>query len=246
MISNAFLLNQKHDSFIKTGHGKLSRSTWHVEWLIVGLAILLLGILRVNYSLTQIDQWRELDNNGIIATFPVSQVNESRSFFGTEYNIAFGGEIGERNFSSNRSTDSYTPTFEDSVEVVDVLYLPDDTLTMEIARGFSFPLRDVALTLSIFTVGLTIVLYSLRQLYYVVQLDRNGEVIGGHITGVSKRLAGTQLNMTISYVFPSPDDGKMIAGNSVHIREKPQNRKLPDIGMPVAVLYLNNDHHQAL
>lgn len=253
MLSNAFLLDQRHRSFIKTGTGKLQASLRDGLWLFVGILLLGIGLIRIDLTQTAIEDWRILEERGVVETFVVNSVSEERVFPNTQvYEVVFEGSFPDGGaFRATRTTDNYDRSFnETGSEVVRVIYDPPlesgSISRMEIESGFGFPLREVAITALFIVGGAGLSLYGIYRMVRYVQIQRQGELIPGKIMDVVKIHADQRVNFVIHYVFESPDSGTMLEGRATHSRRQLENRPLPRKGASVAVLYRNDHQFEVL
>lgn len=248
MLSNAFLLNREHHTYIETGHGKLATVYWYDILLALGLVIFAIGLLRIDLTRNAVRDWQILNDRGVVETYDVVSRSSMTEFLrGTRTTVTFTSENAIRSFTGSRSAYGYTPEFDaNGQEIVHVVVDPENVALMSLQSAMGFPFYEVGLTLILIVGSSILVFISGRELYYRWQLSRHGELIAGHIVDVLKLRGENRLVFKIDYTFPSPDGERILHGRSTHVRRTLENRPLPQKGMPVAVLYLDNKHHEAL
>ncbi|MEQ8672286.1 MAG: hypothetical protein RLP44_00980 [Aggregatilineales bacterium] len=248
MLSNAFLLNRNHRSYIQTGQGKLATIHWYDMLLVFGIILLGVGLLRIDLTQNAIRDQQVLRDRGFVQTYSVDRISHNQTLlWGTKTTVTFSENTSQRSFMGSRSTYDYSPEYgANGQEIVQVVVDPENVALMDLQSALGFPFREVALTLFAVIVGSGLSVYGARQLFYRWQLSRRGELIAGHIVDVMKIRGENRLIFNIDYTFPAPDGQRLLHGKSTHIRTTLENRPLPQIGMPVAVLYLDEQHHQAL
>ena len=247
MLSNAFLLNRNHQSYVRTGQGKLATLHWYDMLLVFGIIVLGIGLLRIDLTLNAIRDQQILQDRGVVETYSVDKTSENQTIWGTQTTVTFSENTALSAFMGNRSTYNYSPQFsENGEEVVDVVVDPENFALMNLQSALGFPVQEVALTLILIIVGVVLSVFGAKQLYFRWQLSRRGALIAGHIVDVMQLHGENRLIFNVDYTFPAPDNKRLLHGRSTHIRTTLENRPLPQIGMPVAVLYLDEKHHQAL
>jgi hypothetical protein len=79
-------------------------------------------------------------------------------------------------------------------------------------------------------------------------LAKEGKLVNGQVMTSKSSLEGedNDFYLKLEYAFTSPETGKLTTGTAKEKREDLKGKELPAPGMPLAVLYRNDQHHKPL
>lgn len=246
--NNPFLLHPEHVVFVNGSGKKLSESPFYALMAVMVTLLLGCGVFTVvSLDRKQADLAEALEQRGILTTATIvdrrTQADKSISHFIT---YAFTVESSDGT-TATYQREQYVPKaiYERGIGApLEVRFLPDDP---SISR-FNPHKPDYGMTL-IFG-GAFLAMLGLSGLFIWDYLSKkrlaeSGKLIEGQFLSCQLSSVKNNFQMKTVYTFQSPS-GKSIMGKQTDICNHMRGQLLPEVGTPVAVLYVNDHLYKML
>lgn len=239
--SPIFVLDSRHMPFLK---GEQQRPNFrYLGWLLLSGLLFLLAALQVNSAIWQWEDWYAIETDGVTAEAQViiSQPSASTDDWLVQYRYTLENDS---TVNSSRTVAASIAEGIQAGEIIEIVILPTQPMQSIIAGQntppWGYTLRGMGYLLAALAVGAFGILQRRKQ----QQLQREGEVLTGEITALRRLQGENATTFDIEYVFQSPQNGETLSGTGNYVQRDPLIT--PKIGMPLAVLYLNDQTYRAL
>ncbi len=250
MVSKGiFLLDKRHAGFLNGRERKLYESGW---WLVAMLPIiacgLLFGLLFLWGSLAEITARAQLNSRGVDGQAQVVSHRESSSGFGarrsTTHYLTYS--LTDANGLSYTREQAVSAAIYGAAvgDVIAVRYLPDNPAESRIVGDYvTDPVLPFALSLVILAVPLYLLLDRIWRWWRNRRLEESGQILYGEVMNASLSAGRIGIKLSVQYSFQPPVGMYKQAWAS---RRSWFLADVPEMGTPVAVLYLNDRVYRML
>jgi len=252
MLADAFVLKKENRDWIDTQRYNIRLLA--LPWLFFGAVLLGVATLNFDTVVYEFDRIHALTTQGVTRSYTVTDVDRERDWLGTYYEIDYRFDADDT-FSSRGSLHTRqnlnlvqgdTVRLQTDLEPQFFVYPPLPTADLFPLHWGALPVESLLRLFGFAIVGAAMLGIGLRQLYHYYRLTTQGTVIPATITHVTRMRRAAELVYTVRYEFTSPQTGDTRTGKGIHLRRELEYRPLPDEGMSVAVLYVNDGLHRAL
>lgn len=244
-----FLLYPEHLGFVSEGERQLKNPdigrVLTALFFAIGVAVFV-GLLMM-IPISEKNTLEELAIHGITTTGTIidhrTSSGKSTTYYVT-YEFSFKPPDQPRRSYKREQSVAYSVYELENNASVDVSFLPTDPSVSRLSgtRPDNFMIAVLCVMIAL---GFIWPLSVLRDYGRKKRFEQEGQVIMGKLQSCTSGQRNAMYLVTSQYVFQSPE-GKQIVGKQIDICAHLKNQKLPQPGIHVAVLYLNNRRYQML
>ncbi|HVO42961.1 MAG TPA: DUF3592 domain-containing protein [Aggregatilineales bacterium] len=248
-----FLMNLRNLNFAR-GQARYPAILWsNVLGIgaVVAFLVFMLATLGLNWITdTRVASAGRLTRGTVIARRTVS--GKSTTYYLTFQYQARGTDNEPHRYQVEQTVSPAIYASRTEGAEVTIKVLPDDPATARLAGpdddGYYRNNNLLGLVILVpVTIGLTIV--QLRPIVIDRALARDGRVVQGKLLSRSGRMIkgkNRYFQVSVAYTFTSPTTGLAITGKQNATRNDLRDKPLPELGTPVAVLYVNDSRFKIL